>query len=100
MTTEDGNYTIVYNGEIYNFKDIKNILKRSGVQFFSDGDTEVLLKGYRSLGTKIFDLLEGMYSCVIIDRKNGFAIAARDPFGIKPLYMLRKGNFLQDFQVK
>ena len=93
MTSDDGNYTIVYNGEIYNFKSIKNKLINLGVNFKTSGDTEVILNGYRSFGIKILDYLQGMYSFVIIDRKKGIALAARDPFGIKPLYMLRAGNF-------
>ncbi len=93
MTSDDGNYTIVYNGEIYNFKSIKKKLINLGVNFKTSGDTEVILNGYRSFGIKILDYLEGMYSFVIIDRKKGMALAARDPFGIKPLYMLRVGNF-------
>ena len=76
MTSDDGNYTIVYNGEIYNFKSIKNKLINLGVNFKTSGDTEVILNGYRTFGIKILDYLEGMYSFVIIDRRKSIALAA------------------------
>ncbi len=93
MVSEDGNYIIIFNGEIYNFKQIRKKLVNHGVVFKTSGDTEVILKGYRTLGTKIFDYLEGMYAIIILDKIRNLAFAARDPFGIKPLYMLKKGSF-------
>ena len=79
MVSEDGNYIIIFNGEIYNFKQIRKKLVNHGVVFKTSGDTEVILKGYRTLGTKIFDYLEGMYAIIILDKIRNLALAARDP---------------------
>lgn len=79
-------YYLGYNGEIYNFKEIKNKLIRKGLKFFTDSDTEVLLNGYIFYGSKILNLLRGMFSFVIYDSKEKSFFAARDPYGIKPLY--------------
>lgn len=92
MTDPSGQYTIVFNGEIYNQKDLRQRLEKRGVTFMTHCDTEVILHGYIVFGEKIFDLLEGMYALVIVDRKENIALAARDPYGIKPLYMHHHGN--------
>ena len=91
MTDETGRFTVVFNGEIYNYKALRAELTARGVRFRSKGDTEVLLHGYSQWGEALLDKLEGMYAFVLVDRKNRRAIAARDPLGIKPLYMLRRG---------
>lgn len=94
MTDETGRFTIVFNGEIYNYKILRAELAAKGVRFQSKGDTEVLLHGYAEWGEALLDKLEGMYAFVLIDRKEQRAVAARDPLGIKPLYMLHKGPFV------
>ena len=66
---ETKQYLIVFNGEIYNYKKLKNQLEQQGCLFKSEGDTEVILQGYIKLGLKIFNLIEGMFSIVIIDKK-------------------------------
>jgi asparagine synthase (glutamine-hydrolysing) len=91
MTDDSGRFTIVFNGEIYNYKALRDELAEQGVRFKSRGDTEVLIHGYAAWGEGLLERLEGMYAFVLIDRRERKAIAARDPFGIKPLYMLRKG---------
>jgi len=92
MTDESGRFTVVFNGEIYNYKRLRAELVEQGARFKSHGDTEVLLRGYAQWGEGVLDRLEGMYAFVLIDRARGRALAARDPLGIKPLYMLRRGG--------
>jgi asparagine synthase (glutamine-hydrolysing) len=94
MDSADGLQTLVFNGEIYNFRDIRRELLARGVTLRTEGDTEVILEGYRLWGPAIVDRLEGMYAFVIVDRSKGEAFAARDPFGIKPLYLLRHGSLV------
>jgi asparagine synthase (glutamine-hydrolysing) len=93
MTDADGNLTLIFNGEIYNFRELQRKLRAAHVVLRTDGDTETILEGYRLWGASIFARLEGMFALVLVDRRNGVAIAARDPFGIKPLYMARRGTF-------
>lgn len=92
MNDAEGRCTLVFNGEIYNFLDLRTDLEKAGVRFRTSGDTEVLLQGYLHWGAGILERLEGMYAFVLIDRLEGVALAARDPFGIKPLYLCRKGG--------
>jgi asparagine synthase (glutamine-hydrolysing) len=82
---ETGNW-IVYNGEIYNFRELRAELERSGVSFISASDTEVVLKAYRVWGAKCLARLNGMFAFAIWDKAEGKLFLARDPFGIKPLY--------------
>ena len=91
MKDEAGRCHLVFNGEIYNYRSLRRALEQQGVAFRTDGDTEVLLKGYLHWGEDVLDHLEGMYAFCLVDRSKGIAIAARDPLGIKPLYMLRNG---------
>ena len=86
MTNEDGNLVICFNGEIYNFKDIKPDLIKKGHIFKTKADTEVILHGYEEYGEKILDKLRGMFAFVIWDKKNKKLFAARDHFGQKPFY--------------
>ena len=81
-----GNYVITFNGEIYNFKNIKNELMKNGHTFKTNSDTEVLLHGYVEYKEKILDKLRGMFAFTIWDKKNKVLFAARDHFGQKPFY--------------
>lgn len=83
---ENSGLVIVFNGEIYNFKEIKSKLKLQGLQFKTNSDTEVILKGYHLWGEKVLHHLEGMFSFVIYDRRRELFFIARDRFGVKPLY--------------
>jgi asparagine synthase (glutamine-hydrolysing) len=87
MVTDDGRYTLVYNGELYNYRDLRAELLAEGVQFRGDGDTEVLLHGCARHGVEWLRRVHGMYAFVLWDRDAERAILARDPFGIKPLYV-------------
>lgn len=78
--------TIVYNGAIYNFRDLRSELEQLGYRFFSTGDTEVLLKAYHAWGESFVERLNGMFAFVIHERDTGRVIAGRDRLGIKPLY--------------
>jgi asparagine synthase (glutamine-hydrolysing) len=86
-----GRYSIVFNGEIYNYRRLREELTAAGVVFRTDGDTEAILAGYAQWGERVFERLEGMFAVVILDRPARRLVAARDPFGIKPLYQLAAG---------
>jgi asparagine synthase (glutamine-hydrolysing) len=83
---EAGSLAIAFNGEIYNHAELRRELQRDGAVFRSHCDTEVVLQSYARWGEDVLDRLEGMYAFVIIDRLNRSYMAARDPYGIKPLY--------------
>ena len=86
MYSKDNRFSIVFNGEIYNFREIRKTLEDKGVRFFTDGDTEVLLEGFVHYGSKILDLLRGQFAFAIYDSLEGSFFLARDRVGIKPLY--------------
>lgn len=86
MFNEDGSCVLVFNGEIYNFQDLREELITKGHQFKSKTDSEVLLHGYEEYGVKILDRLRGMFAFAIWDQKKEMLFMARDIFGIKPLY--------------
>ena len=79
-------YTIVYNGEIYNFSDIKSELELLGHTFNTTGDTEVLLKGYKEWGQAVVSKLNGMFAFAIYNKIERKVFCARDRFGVKPFY--------------
>ena len=83
---EDNNMIITFNGEIYNYKEIREKLIKKGHKFRTESDTEVILHGYEEYGEKILDKLRGMFAFVIYDTKNKTLFGARDFYGIKPLY--------------
>ncbi len=87
MHSSCGRYCVVYNGEIYNFRDLRGDLERKGIAFHTTSDTEVILKLFAEGGPSMLTRLHGMFALLIWDRlaKRGFA--ARDPYGIKPLYV-------------
>ncbi|GAB4473952.1 MAG: asparagine synthase (glutamine-hydrolyzing) [Anaerolineae bacterium] len=86
MSTPDGRYWIVYNGEVYNFQAIRTLLADLGHQFSSHTDTEVILHAYQEWGAACLEHLRGMFAFAIWDRAEGRLFAARDRLGIKPLY--------------
>lgn len=81
-----GALSITFNGEIYNYQELRAGLLADGESFQSDSDTEVLLKLYARHGTRMFGLLRGMYAFALWDAQSQQLLLARDPFGIKPLY--------------
>lgn len=84
---------ITYNGEIYNYISLKKELETLGYTFFSESDTEILIKGYDAWGTTILlNKLRGMFAFVMIDKKKSILFAARDHAGIKPLYIARNNE--------
>jgi asparagine synthase (glutamine-hydrolysing) len=88
MPYADGRYRIVFNGEIYNYLELRAELTRDfGATFTTDGDTEVILAAYHFLGEGCVDRLRGMFAFLIWDTLERKAFGARDPFGIKPLYV-------------
>jgi asparagine synthase (glutamine-hydrolysing) len=77
---------IVYNGAIYNYRELRKELEGQGHRFFSDGDTEVLLKAYHAWGERFVERLNGMFAFAIHERDSGRVVLGRDRLGIKPLY--------------
>ena len=86
MTSPDGALTIVFNGEIYNYRQIRKDLVARGYVFRTDSDTEVLLHLYADLGDDFLEPLRGMFALAIHDRRDDSILLARDRFGKKPLY--------------
>ncbi len=95
MVSADKRYQIVFNGEIYNYRELRDDLRRKGVVFRSQSDTEVLLELYASEGAPMCRKLRGMYSLAIWDNREQSLFLARDPFGIKPLYVHDDGITLR-----
>ena len=87
MTDAASSVALTFNGEIYNYLELREELQRAGHRFGTTGDTEVLLRAYLEWGTSCLPRLIGMYAFVIHDGRSNRVIAARDPFGIKPLYV-------------
>jgi asparagine synthase (glutamine-hydrolysing) len=87
LSDADGTLWAVFNGEIYNYRELKRELAAAGYQFCTQTDTEVLVHGYRHWGRdRLLEKLDGMFAFVIYDRLNNSFLAARDHIGIKPLY--------------
>lgn len=86
LYSEDGRYVFVFNGEIYNYLGLKQELESRGYHFFSQTDSEVLVRGFEAYGEGIFARLRGMFAVAIWDQEEERLFLARDPFGIKPLY--------------
>lgn len=90
---ETGNW-IVYNGEIYNFRDVRSELANAGTTFASHSDTEVLLKAYARWGQQCLTRFRGMFAFALWDSGRHCLFLGRDPMGIKPLYYAQSGPFL------
>lgn len=86
MISEKNDIVITYNGELYNYREIKKDLKEKGYKFYSDSDTEVVLYAYAEWGEKCVSLFNGMFAFSIWDKRNNCIFIARDRYGIKPLY--------------
>ncbi len=91
MQNRDGNLIVSFNGEIYNYKEIRSRLERTGRVFHSDSDTEVLLHLYEEKGEEMVHELRGMFAFVLWDARKKTMLLARDPYGIKPLYYADDG---------
>ena len=101
LYNEDKSIVIVFNGEIYNYRELRETLKEKGHKFKTNSDTEVIVHGYEEYGTNIFNKLRGMFAIVIYDTKKDELVAARDYFGIKPVYYYYdKKTFLIASEIK
>lgn len=101
MLSSCGNFIIIYNGEVYNFKDLKKDLVKKNYVFNSSTDTEVILNGYIEYKEKIVSKLNGMFSFVIYNKVTKDVFIARDRSGIKPLYYFQgKNNFIFSSELK
>jgi asparagine synthase (glutamine-hydrolysing) len=87
-----GRYTLVYNGELYNFRELRRQLEGSGVRFSTTSDTEVVLEAWVRWGADCLSRFRGMFAFALHNAETGELVLARDPFGIKPLYVLPRGD--------
>jgi asparagine synthase (glutamine-hydrolysing) len=95
MSNAEGTLRIVFNGEIYNYRELRSSLERTGERFVSSSDTEVLLHLYRKHGKDMVRHLRGMYAFALWDEQKRGLFLARDPFGIKPLYYADSGETIR-----
>jgi asparagine synthase (glutamine-hydrolysing) len=93
MTTPDGQYTITYNGEVYNFQELRIELEAMGYPFRSRTDTEVILNAYAKWGPECVNRFNGMFAFAVWDKNRQELFLARDRYGIKPLYYTIIGNY-------
>lgn len=101
MSNEDGTVHIVFNGEIYNYRELRPTLERQGHVFLSNTDTEVIIHLYEELGTACLDQLDGMFAFAIWDERKQSWFVARDRLGVKPLYYTQQqGVFLFASEIK
>ena len=94
LLNEDGAKVLVFNGEIYNYRPLREELLAAGHTFSTQSDSEVLLHGYEEWGPALLPRLRGMFAFLIWDKERQELFGARDPFGIKPLYYARMGETL------
>ena len=95
MIDSDLGLSMVFNGAIYNYPELRAELEALGYRFFSGGDTEVLLKGYHAWGEKLLPKLNGMFAFAVWERDQQSLFIARDRLGVKPLYLSRTGERLR-----
>ncbi|HKC68434.1 MAG TPA: asparagine synthase (glutamine-hydrolyzing) [Bacteroidia bacterium] len=93
FTTHDGRFTIVYNGEIFNYKALKNELQQLGHTFYTEGDVEVLINLYKAFGKDGLHKINGFFAFVLYDKQTQTFFAARDRLGIKPFYYYADENY-------
>ena len=89
----DGRYWIIYNGEIYNYKTLREELILKKYKFYSNSDTEVVLNAYKEWGVDSFQKFNGEWSFAILDKKHNEVIICRDGIGYKPCYIFENNNF-------
>ena len=98
---EDGDILIVFNGEIYNYQELKKELEEKGHKFKTDSDTETIIHGYEEYGEEIVNKLRGMFAFVIWNKNKKELFAARDYFGIKPFYYYKNNDtFIFSSEIK
>jgi asparagine synthase (glutamine-hydrolysing) len=95
MTDAESGLTVVFNGCIYNYRELRAELISSGHRFFSNSDTEVLLRAYKQWGDRFVEHLHGMFACCIAERDSGRTVLARDRLGIKPIYLWEQERSLR-----
>lgn len=101
MAIEEGSYCITFNGEIYNYKEVRSELERYGHRFHSRTDTEVILRSYLEWGENCLHRFNGMWSFALWDRPRQTLFCARDRFGVKPFYYaLTEGSFYFGSEIK
>jgi asparagine synthase (glutamine-hydrolysing) len=101
MLNERGDVAITYNGEVYNFRELRTELERAGRRFRSRSDTEVVLRAYEEWGEAFVERLNGMFALAIWDGRSRELLLARDRYGIKPLYTTHAGStFLFGSEIK
>lgn len=94
MSDEEGRVWVVFNGEIYNYRELRDDLQQRGYRFRTNSDTEVLVQGYKCWGNGLMERLNGMFGFALWDQANQKLILARDAMGIKPVYYCVKGGCL------
>lgn len=92
MQTPDGAFALSFNGEIYNYQELRAELQSNGIVFKGNSDTEVVLHGLASAGPTFLDRLRGMWGLAFWNEREGTLLLSRDPFGIKPLYLYSDGS--------
>ena len=102
MRSDDESITLVFNGEIYNYLELRQDLVRDGVRFKTHSDTEVLLRCYQRYGDAMLEKLNGMFSFALFDSRKNLFFAARDHFGVKPFYftVLNDGSLVFASEIK
>lgn len=103
LFSNDARYSLVFNGEIYNYKDLRKDLEGQGIKFHTETDSEVLVHGYQVWGKDLVKRLRGMFAFAVWDEQEKELFLARDPFGIKPLYYTRNtqdGSLLFGSEIK
>lgn len=95
MVSGDNRITMVYNGEIYNYKELRTVLESLGYNFLGSSDTEVVIKAYAHFGMDFLQEIKGMFAIAIWDKIANRCLVARDPSGIKPLYYKIDGQELR-----
>lgn len=94
MTSDDGSIALSYNGEVYNFRELRAELEKKGHRFRSTGDTEVVLRLYQEEEDRFVERLDGMFAFILWDGRRSTALVARDRFGQKPLFFATHGEAL------
>ncbi|MDC3206580.1 asparagine synthase (glutamine-hydrolyzing) [Pelagibacteraceae bacterium] len=93
MKSKDGRFILNYNGELYNFKDLRQNLEKRGCEFYTESDTEVVLRSWEEWGEKCVNKFNGMFAFAIWDNKNKDLFLIRDRYGTKPLYYSNHKNY-------